>query len=100
MLGAQSGPFNVTTFSIRQRRTDPAAFGRAFAVSMALNYAGAPLGAAVAGPLIHLSITLTLVVAAGLAVLGALVTWRIPAESEAPKLDATRDATPHADLQL
>ena len=38
-FGIANGPFDVTLFTIRQRRTDPAWMGRAFAVSMALNFA-------------------------------------------------------------
>ena len=50
-------PFDIAFLTLRQRRTDPARFGRAFAVSMSLNVAGAPLGSAVAGPLIAWSLT-------------------------------------------
>ena len=52
VFGLSFGPVDVAIFSLRQRRTDPAWFGRAFAVSMALNFAGMPLGAAVSGPLV------------------------------------------------
>src|SRR5207302_1178920 len=40
--GLVIGASDVGLFSIRQRRTDPAWFGRAFAVSMSLNYMAAP----------------------------------------------------------
>src|SRR4029077_15211423 len=34
LLGLATGPFDIGLFTLRQRRTDPAWFGRAFAVSM------------------------------------------------------------------
>src|SRR5207245_6339564 len=48
-MGMATGPFDVTMFTLRQRRTDPAWFGRAFAVSMALNFAGFPIGSGIGG---------------------------------------------------
>jgi predicted MFS family arabinose efflux permease len=56
LYGAANGPFDIGLFTLRQRRTDPAWFGRAFAVSMALNYVGVPIGSALAGPLIGWSL--------------------------------------------
>jgi MFS family permease len=60
-LGAQ----DIGLFSIRQRRTDPAWFGRAFAISMSLNYMGAPFGSAISGVLVGRSIELAFLVGAG-----------------------------------
>ncbi len=81
IAGLANGPFDVSMFSMRQRRTDPAWYGRAFAVSMGLNWAGQPIGSAISGPLIHLGLTVAFLVAAGLMLLaGALVWWVIPAE--------------------
>jgi hypothetical protein len=45
------GVSDIALFTVRQRRTDPAWIGRAFAVSMALNYVGLPIGAGAAGVL-------------------------------------------------
>lgn len=56
LLGLSTGPFDIGLFTLRQRRTDPAWFGRAFAVSMSLNSVGNPIGSALAGPLIGWSI--------------------------------------------
>jgi predicted MFS family arabinose efflux permease len=56
LYGLANGPFDIGLFTLRQRRTDPAWFGRAFAVSMALNYVGTPIGSALAGPLIGWSL--------------------------------------------
>lgn len=53
--GIVNGPLDVSMFTLRQRRTDPAWFGRAFAVSMAVNFAGYPVGAALAGQLAGVS---------------------------------------------
>ncbi|MGA8014926.1 MAG: MFS transporter, partial [Candidatus Dormiibacterota bacterium] len=50
LWGAAGGWTDIGMFSLRQRRTDPEWFGRAFAVSMSLNFAGSPLGSALAGP--------------------------------------------------
>jgi len=81
IAGLSNGPFDVAMFSLRQRRTDPAWFGRAFAVSMGLNWAGQPIGSAISGPLIHLGLTVAFLVAAAFMLLAAgLVRWVIPAE--------------------
>ena len=60
IAGATGSIINVGIFALRQRRTDPAWFGRAFAVSMSLNFAGAPIGSALSGPLLEHSIALPL----------------------------------------
>jgi predicted MFS family arabinose efflux permease len=51
LLGVLNGPLDIALFTLRQRRTDPAWTGRAFAVSMSFNFTGVPLGAAIAGAL-------------------------------------------------
>ena len=74
--GAAGSVINVGIFALRQRRTDPAWFGRAFAVSMSLNFAGAPIGSALSGPLLEHSIALPLLLGAAMnavAVVAALV---------------------------
>jgi predicted MFS family arabinose efflux permease len=50
-------PFGIAFLTLRQRRTDPAMFGRMFAVSVSLNIVGNPVGAAIAGPLISWSLS-------------------------------------------
>ena len=81
IAGLANGPFDVSMFSMRQRRTDPAWYGRAFAVSMGLNWAGQPIGSAISGPLIHIGLTVAFLVAAFLMIVAAaLVRWVIPAE--------------------
>jgi hypothetical protein len=80
LIGAADGPFNICTFSLRQRRTARAWFGRAFAVSMSLNFAGVPIGSALSGPILGFSIPFTIALAALLMVSGGvLMLLRIPA---------------------
>ena len=47
--GLLNGPMDIAMFTMRQRCTDPAWMGRAFTVSMKLNFSGFPIGAALAG---------------------------------------------------
>ncbi|MBA2717678.1 MAG: MFS transporter, partial [Chloroflexi bacterium] len=62
--GALNGPMDVGLFTIRQRRTDPAWMGRAFAVSMAFNFVGYPVGAALAGAIATVSVEAAIIVGA------------------------------------
>jgi MFS family permease len=75
--GLLSGPMDVAMFTLRQRRTDPAWIGRAFAVSMSLNFAGYPVGAALSGWLAA-SVSIEAAVVTGLvaACAGFLLGWR------------------------
>jgi predicted MFS family arabinose efflux permease len=47
--GLANGPMDIAMFTLRQRKTDPAWMGRAFTVSMNLNFSGFPIGAAITG---------------------------------------------------
>jgi MFS family permease len=49
LTGLLSGPLDIALFTLRQRRTDPAWTGRAFAVSMSFNFLGVPIGSVIAG---------------------------------------------------
>jgi MFS family permease len=71
-LGVATGPFDIVLFTLRQRRTDPAWLGRAFAVSMALNFVGFPIGSAIAGAVAGISIELVLLAAVAFEVLAAV----------------------------
>jgi MFS family permease len=71
VVGGANGPFDIGLFTLRQRRTDPAWFGRAFAVSMSVNWVGQPIGSALAGPLIGSSLNLALWAAVFFALLSA-----------------------------
>ena len=72
LYGVANGPFDIGLFTLRQRRTDPAWFGRAFAVSMALNSVGSPIGSGLAGPLLGWSLDVALWAAVGAALLAAV----------------------------
>jgi predicted MFS family arabinose efflux permease len=83
LYGLASGPFDIGLFTLRQRRTDPAWFGRAFAVSMALNYVGTPIGSALAGPLIAWSLDAALWTAVVVSIIaGVFPMLAIPADEE------------------
>lgn len=83
ILGLNNGPSDVAMFSLRQRSTHRSWYGRAFAVSMSLNYVGSPIGSGLAGLLINRSLSLA-VIAAGSILIGAaaLAYWGIPRQSE------------------
>jgi predicted MFS family arabinose efflux permease len=67
--GLLQGPLDIAMFTVRQRRTDPAWMGRAFAVSMAFNFLGYPTGAAIAGVLAATSIESSVIVGVAAALL-------------------------------
>ena len=84
LVGLSNGPFDIAFITLRQRRTDPSAYGRVFAVSIALNSIGTPLGSALAGPLIGWSLNVALwvaVLAVAVSVIFPIVV--IPAEQKA-----------------
>jgi MFS family permease len=71
--GLLSGPMDIGLFTIRQRRTDPAWMGRAFAVSMYFNFLGFPFGSALAGWLASHSIELAILFGAAAAGAAAII---------------------------
>ena len=94
LMGCATGPFDVGLFTLRQRRTDPAWFVRAFAVSMSLNSAGNPIGSALAGPLIGVSVSVALWAAVGFSLLAVVFPiFFIPAhEKPVPDLPSAKGA--------
>ncbi len=72
VFGLLNGSVDIALFTVRQRRTDPAWMGRAFAVSMAFNYLGFPVGAVIAGVLVTTSLAASIGVAVAAAVTAAL----------------------------
>ena len=88
--GLFNGPMDIAMFTLRQRRTDPAWMGRAFTVSMNLNFSGFPIGAALTGVMVaiwpvEVAIAFGVVTCAIGAVLGYLL---IPGgEDEAERAD-------------
>jgi hypothetical protein len=83
--GLLNGPMDIGLFTIRQRRTDPAWMGRAFAVSMAFNFSGYPIGAALAGAIAVVSIDAAIIVGAAASVLAGLVAAVMIPRREAPR---------------
>jgi hypothetical protein len=80
LWGLFNGPLDIAMFTLRQRTTDQAWMGRAFTVSMNLNFSGFPIGAALAGVLVGFSLEAAIVFGVAANVLGAaLGYWLIPA---------------------
>jgi hypothetical protein len=94
LMGVLDGPLDIGLFTLRQRRTSTLWLGRAFAISMAVNAMGYPVGSAVAGVISESSLSLaigvavvTCLVASGLVVL--LVPRHDPeADHGAPAVEA------------
>jgi predicted MFS family arabinose efflux permease len=83
LIALAETPFDIAFLTLRQRRSDPARFGRVFAVSVSLNILGSPIGSAIAGPLIAWSLSGTLWLAAACTAAAALFPMLvIPAEDE------------------
>ncbi|MFN2451170.1 MAG: MFS transporter [Candidatus Dormibacteria bacterium] len=80
LFGAGEGPFWVALYSLRQRRTDPRFFARAFAMSYSANVAGQPVASVVAGGLLGVhALVPAMLIAIGGPALCALITRRLPA---------------------
>jgi MFS family permease len=73
LLGFSGGLWDIAIFTLRQRRTDPALMGRAFAISMAMNQTGVPAGAAFAGWMVSSSVEVAVVVGVCAGLLGAML---------------------------
>jgi MFS family permease len=83
IVGFLNGPSDIGLFTIRQRRTDPAWMGRAFAVSMAFNFIGFPVGSAISGALVETSLPLTIGFGVAACLAGAFFTWwLLPAQAD------------------
>jgi MFS family permease len=88
IVGFLYGPMDIALFTVRQRRTDPAWMGRAFAVSMAFNYLGLPVGAALAGILADRSIeTAILLLGVGGALAAAAAAAFLIPRSDVPRAE-------------
>ncbi|HEX7592070.1 MAG TPA: MFS transporter [Candidatus Limnocylindrales bacterium] len=83
--GLVNGPLDIAMFTLRQRRTDAAWMGRAFTVSMNLNFSGFPIGAALAGMLVAVSIEAAIVFGVAANVAAVILGWlMIPSGDETP----------------
>jgi predicted MFS family arabinose efflux permease len=70
---------DIALFTVRQRRTERVWTGRAFAISMAINYLGYPIGSLIAGIMVARSMEATLTFGALTCLAGAgLVIAMIP----------------------
>ena len=87
VVGLAQGPLDIAMFTLRQRRTDPAWLGRAFAVSVALNGAGSPVGAVLAGSLVGISIAATGALAVAATVVSAALAWLLLPRAEPTTAD-------------
>jgi len=85
VAGAAGSVYNIGIFALRQRRTDPAWFGRAFAVSLSMNFAGQPIGSALSGPLLEHSIAVALLLAAAIGALAAVMALVLIPERHPPQ---------------
>ena len=86
LSGLLNGPMDIGLFTIRQRRTDPAWMGRAFAVSMGFNFIGYPIGTTLAGAIAAQSIEASIVVGAvaclaAVAAAAVMIPRRVPSEA-------------------
>ncbi len=89
-IGFLHGPMDIALFTIRQRRTDPAWMGRAFAVSMAFNSIGFPVGAALAGLIAAASLEAAVLLGVGACLVAALVAAILIPRREQPGPDPER----------
>lgn len=82
--GLLNGPMDVALFTLRQRRTDQAWMGRAFAVSMSINFLGYPIGAALGGALVVVGTDTALAAAVCFTILaGVLASFLLPRSGHA-----------------
>jgi MFS family permease len=93
--GLVNGPMDVAMFTVRQRRTDPAWMGRAFAVSMSFNFAGFPIGSAIGGVIAGQSIELAVALAVAACVLACILAYRL-----IPAHDVARERTSEAESRV
>lgn len=82
--GLLAGPMDIALFTVRQRRTEQAWMGRAFAVSMAFNFIGYPLGAALGGIVAEFSIEAAIAIAVVACVIAALFAAKMIPKREDP----------------
>jgi predicted MFS family arabinose efflux permease len=93
VIGLATGPFDVVLFTLRQRRTDPAWLGRAFAVSMSLNFIGFPVGSAIGGALAPISLEVAFLGSLALELVAAVLSFAlIPKEHSEPAVTAPEGA--------
>jgi len=91
--GLINGPLDIALFTLRQRRTDPAWMGRAFTISMNLNFAGFPIGAALSGVMLTIwPVEAALAVAVAANVAGAILAYVLIPRGETDAAPAGTEA--------
>ncbi len=98
LLGLTAGPLDIAMFTLRQRRTDRAIMGRAFAVSMAFNFFGVPLGSAIGGVLADTSPEAAVAFAVVAALAGAALAARLLPDAD-ETVGSTGDAAEAAEAE-
>lgn len=88
LSGFLNGPMDIAMFTVRQRRTDPALLGRAFAVSMAFNFAGYPIGSALTGVIVTESMGLAIALGVAAVAVGTVLAAVLVPRQEEPASSA------------
>ena len=96
VTGLAAGPVDVALMTLRQRRTAPAWYARVLVLSMSLNVAGMPLGAALAGQLAPFSRAIAFAAAALAALAGAAAGALVPPEPVMPESVMPESVTPES----
>jgi MFS family permease len=97
LAGLLNGPLDITMFTLRQRRTDPAWMGRAFTVSMNLNFSGFPIGAALTGAMLAVwPVEYAIVFGVAANLLGAILGYLLLPRGEDETAPAPNAAAPAA----
>ena len=90
LAGMVNGPLDIAMFTLRQRRTDPAWMGRAFTVSMNLNFSGFPIGSAITGAMLAIwPVQVAIIFGVAANALGAFLAWAL-----LPRSDDAASASP------
>ena len=84
VTGFLNGPADVTMFTLRQRRTDLAWLGRAFAVSASFNFAGYPIGSVLAGALVEQALAAAVVFGIVMCLLAGVFAWFLIPQDDEP----------------
>jgi MFS family permease len=90
LSGLLNGPLDIAMFTLRQRKTDPAWMGRAFTVSMNLNFSGFPIGAAIAGVMVtQWPVEYAIVFAVAANLVGAILGYLMIPRADGPSDEAS-----------
>lgn len=90
VTGLFGGPADVTMFTLRQRRSDPAWFGRAFAVSSSFNFSGYPIGSAIAGAMVQQAMEPAILFGVAVSLVSGVLAWILIPAADDPATVARR----------